>query len=95
MIMFGKKFTSSNMKNEIYDIMENYEIGIDRYDINVINAIDKYFRAKNIFNYIIQAPEWEDDEGYTMMVAFTDERNNIQLIYADIIKPMNCDEEEK
>lgn len=64
--MIGTAWKPSKIENDLYDIMEHYEMGFDTYEYTVIDEIISYFEAR-------PSVQWQLDcsEG-TTHIAFVD-----------------------
>ena len=75
-------FNPSAIVNEIYDIMEDYEIGVETYAYDVTDAITEYFTNNLKMEYNLCCAEWPNEEGGVCAVAFID-NGHPQLIMFD------------
>lgn len=75
MIGSGKGFVPSKIENEIYDLIEEYEIGLDRYEKEVSDEIMNYFSCKKDIQWQLDCAEWPDMTGGVCYVSFIE--NNV------------------
>lgn len=55
--------------HEIYCMMDNYEIGIDQFEFDLVSAISSYLDRVNI-NYHMQSMDYALDDGGVAVFAF-------------------------
>jgi hypothetical protein len=69
--MSAKWMTSPNIENEIYGVMEDYEIGFDVYEEGLVDAISDFFAEfKKETEYKIVCSEWPDCSGGVCFVCW-------------------------
>lgn len=74
----------SEIKNALYDIMDDYEIGFDLYDEGVVDAITDFFESycPNIQQWDTEHNTWPDETGACHVFTWL-ENGNIQMIMFD------------
>lgn len=70
----------SRIKCDVYDIMEEYELGFDIYDENLYKEIIDYFESKGII-YQYDVINHMDNFGATVCFAFLEDNKPILLTY--------------
>ena len=65
-------FHPSAIANQIYNILEGYEIKIDVYEHDAIDAIISYIEEFHI-EYNLCCSDWPNEEGGVCGIAFVDQ----------------------
>ena len=70
--MIGTEWRPSHIENDLYDIMENYEIGFDLYEEGAVEEISEYFTRKANIQWQLGCSELPDMTGGSCFVSFVD-----------------------
>lgn len=70
----------SVIKNDIYDIMAEHELGFDVYDESLCDEIIDFLEYKNV-SYQYDVIDHMDNFGATVCFAFLDDNKPILLTY--------------
>lgn len=63
-------FNPSVITNEIYDILEDYEVQVDTYKHEATYAIVDYFINNLHIEYFLDCCDWPNEEGGVCAIAF-------------------------
>lgn len=70
--MIGTKWAPSEIENTLYDIMEDYEIGVELYQEEVVEEISNYFSTLPNVQWQLGCTAWQNDLGGVCYVSFID-----------------------
>ena len=76
------KFYPSKIKDDIYNIMDEYLAGSDLYEEDLIDTICHFFEDNGI-EYQFDISRWPDDFGGVCAFAWNDETGHPQMIMFD------------
>ena len=65
-------FNPSHILNEIYDILEEYEISPDIYYSSVVEKITDYLNDKTHGEFVLECDDYPDERGGHCAAAFND-----------------------
>lgn len=77
--MSGTGWKPSYIESDLYDIVENHEIGFDVYDSDIINEISHYFSRKSNVQWQLDCTEWPDMTGGVCYISFIDD-NTLHMV---------------
>lgn len=84
--MLSSHFYPSYIEDEIYGIMEDYEVeGIDLYDEGVVSAIADFFACHPSVEFHLCCSPWPDETGGVCAISFV-ENNHPHLVVFDYKK---------
>lgn len=66
-------FHPSKIEDEIYSIMDDYEIGTDSFQAGVIDAISDYLLNYAKVEYQLSCSNWADGSGGVCAVSFVED----------------------
>lgn len=73
-------FNPSAIINEIYDILDEYEVSTDIYEYSVIERITDYIDDKTHGEYVLTCDDYPNEYGGHCAVAFID-KGHPQLVF--------------
>ena len=82
--MLGE-FYPSKTADKIYDIIDDYEVNVDLYLSQAIDAIVDYFAEISFSEFQLICSDWPNCEGGTCSIAFM-ENGHSHLLTFDYIK---------
>lgn len=71
--MIGTEWKPSHIENDLYDIMESHEIGLNLYEEDVVEEIIEYFTHKFNVQWLLDQSEWPDMTGSSCFISFIDD----------------------
>ena len=75
-------FNPSAIVDEIYNLMDNYEVATDVFSYSLVSEITKYLEYRCHVEYLVCCSAWPNEEGGVCSVAFVDS-GHPQLITFD------------
>ena len=73
----------SEIKNALYDIMDDYEIGVDLYEEGVVDAITDFFENYRAdVHWDTENNSWPNEAGFCHVFTWLED-GNIQMIMFD------------
>lgn len=70
--MIGTKWAPSTIENDLYNIMEEYQIGIELYEYDVVDKVSDYLSQKFNIQWQLGCTEWQDMTGGVCYISFID-----------------------
>lgn len=75
------KFSPSLITEQIYNILDNYIVGSDSYDIEAIPTIANYLEALPHIQYTMEQIAYPDMTGGTAIFAWAEENHPHMVIF--------------